>query len=72
MREPSGHVWLSEVSLCPRSLNDILALNQLADNDHPFNFEHAHHTLGRMVIVGNCSITAQTDAIACIQVTFLS
>ena len=46
MQEPSGHVRLSEVSSCPRSLNEtILALNQLADNDHPFNFnfEHAHH-----------------------------
>ena len=44
MREPSGHVQLSEVSLRPRSLNEtVLTLNQLADNDHPFNFEHAHH-----------------------------
>ena len=42
MREQSGHVQLSEVSSHPRSLNEtILALNQLADNDHPYNF-HEH------------------------------
>ena len=44
MREPSGHVQLSEVSSRPRSLNEtILALNQLADNDNPYNSKHAHH-----------------------------
>ena len=44
MREPSGHVQLSEVSSHPRSLNEtILVLNQLADNDHPYNSKHAYH-----------------------------